>query len=347
MFTKKFNGIIIGRFQPPHEGHIALIRQALSQFKKVVIVFEGDHASRSLRSPFTSRERMAMIQSTLSAEERSRLAYTGVRDYFYHPEFWASEVTQRVEEILGNQLRVIFGQEGNSSYPMRALLPDWDSVGTNRNYPHRSSAVRDALFKQQPVEKIAELPSEVKKWLKKEMLRSHAWRALLEEYKSVKRYRESWIQAPYPPVLTTTDCLVVHKNHILLIKRKNAPAQGLLALPGGFLESRETILQGAIRELKEETGIQVQTSDLLKRIKGSYVFDYPLRSARGRTITHSFFIYLAQDKRPNLRSDDDASEAFWMPFTDLFKRESEFCEDHLQMILHFLLPDPAIADQGR
>lgn len=44
---------------------------------------------------------------------------------------------------------------------------------------------------------------------------------------------------------------------VLLIKRKNHPSMGMYALPGGFVEMNETLGKAALRELKEETGIDL------------------------------------------------------------------------------------------
>ena len=76
----------------------------------------------------------------------------------------------------------------------------------------------------------------------------------------------------YPRPAVTADCVVITKERlrigddksgmavpqVLLIERGNEPYKGCWALPGGFLEMDETTEQCAIRELKEETGLEVQ-----------------------------------------------------------------------------------------
>jgi bifunctional NMN adenylyltransferase/nudix hydrolase len=73
----------------------------------------------------------------------------------------------------------------------------------------------------------------------------------------IEKYKESWKAAPFPPTFVTVDAVVVQSGHVLLVKRKAMPGAGLWALPGGFLNQEETLLDGAIRELKEETKIKV------------------------------------------------------------------------------------------
>lgn len=63
---------------------------------------------------------------------------------------------------------------------------------------------------------------------------------------------------------------------------------GLWALPGGFVEADETLLQSAVREVAEETRLDRTLAHIAEHLLVSHVFDYPKRSARGRTITHGF-----------------------------------------------------------
>jgi ADP-ribose pyrophosphatase YjhB (NUDIX family) len=107
------------------------------------------------------------------------------------------------------------------------------------------------------------------------------------------------------------------------VKRGDMPGKGLWALPGGFLNQEETMLDGAIRELKEETKIKVPVPVLKGSIKESKTFDAPNRSSRGRTITQAFFIDLGVGELPKVKGSDDAEKAFWVPFNKV-KQEKMF-----------------------
>ena len=132
----------------------------------------------------------------------------------------------------------------------------------------------------------------------------------------------------------TVDAVVVQSGHILLVKRGDMPGKGQLALPGGFLNQNETMLDGAIRELKEETKIKVPVPVLKGSIKESKTFDAPNRSSRGRTITQAFFIDLGVGELPKVKGADDAEKAFWVPFNEV-KQEKMF-EDHFHIIDNFI-----------
>ena len=63
----------------------------------------------------------------------------------------------------------------------------------------------------------------------------------------------------YPHPAVTTDCVIFGyddmKLKVLLIERGREPYIGKWAFPGGFIQMEETVEQGALRELKEETGL--------------------------------------------------------------------------------------------
>jgi len=129
----------------------------------------------------------------------------------------------------------------------------------------------------------------------------------------------------------------VYAGHVLLVTRKSNPGKGYYALPGGFLNQNETIRQCTIRELKEETSISTDAVVLDKCAKETHVFDHPLRSLRGRTITHATLFELDFNKpMPQIKGGDDAATALWMPFNELGLHEEWFFDDHIHIIGYFL-----------
>jgi ADP-ribose pyrophosphatase YjhB (NUDIX family) len=87
--------------------------------------------------------------------------------------------------------------------------------------------------------------------------------------------------------------VVVHRNRALLIRRGFEPLKGAWSIPGGMLELGEELSEGVRRELKEETGLDVEPLEIVaafdritqegKRVKYHYVIvDYVCRLKRGR-----------------------------------------------------------------
>jgi 8-oxo-dGTP diphosphatase len=118
----------------------------------------------------------------------------------------------------------------------------------------------------------------------------------------------------YPRPAVTVDCVIICKelgvNWLLLVQRKGPPFKHKWALPGGFIEMGEKLIQAAERELQEETGL---TDVPLEQLKA---FDKPDRDPRGRTITFSFYGN-AGDKRISVREGSDAEDVGWFDLEKL------------------------------
>ena len=109
-----------------------------------------------------------------------------------------------------------------------------------------------------------------------------------------------------------------------------------LRIPGGFLDADERLCDGALRELREETLLDLKDPSSRGRLKMSAVFDHPERSQRGRTITHAYHFELCSPELPNVAGADDAAEARWIPIADLVGMEDQFFDDHFHILDHFL-----------
>lgn len=100
----------------------------------------------------------------------------------------------------------------------------------------------------------------------------------------------------YRNPIPTVDIIIEYEGNIVLIKRKNPP-EGW-ALPGGFVDYGETLESAAVREAKEETGLDVE---LLRQF---HTYSDPKRDPRHHTIT-TVFIARAKGKAT---AGDDAKE---------------------------------------
>ena len=100
-------------------------------------------------------------------------------------------------------------------------------------------------------------------------------------------------------------------RRVLLIQRDNPPFRGCWALPGGFVDEGEQVIEAAPRELAEETGLRVGELWLLG------VYDTPGRDPRGWTVS---VVYLAQaPSEAAVAGGDDAGDARWFAVDDLPK----------------------------
>ena len=101
-------------------------------------------------------------------------------------------------------------------------------------------------------------------------------------------------------------------DEVLLIERGKSPVSGNWSLPGGKQELGETVREAAHREIKEETGIDIEIVDLLD------VVDLVRHDDEGRVRFHYTLVdFTARWRGGELVPGDDASDARWVPYKDL------------------------------
>jgi bifunctional NMN adenylyltransferase/nudix hydrolase len=363
--------VFVGRFQPPHNGHIEVCEQALANADHLIILIGSADGSRNTKNPFTFEERADMMVWALP-DYHGRVSFLPLPDRPYNEQAWIAQVQELVaDEILrvGNRttpsvnlhgtsdFRVALAgyKKDGSSYYLK-LFPEWDFLDCNvGNKVINSTDIRSALFTHNPMLPRDTCPKNVVQRLA-DFTKTEEFGRLVGEADYIREYKKAWEGSPYPPVFVTVDCVVVQSGHILLIERGGEPGKGLLALPGGFIDQHERLIDAAVRELREETEISdwkigmaasdptvdryywdtIPAGKLKSYISATKVFDYPYRSVRGRTITHSFLFKLP-DSRPmyKIKGSDDAARAFWVPLGEL--RADEMFEDHYAIIQEMVL----------
>jgi bifunctional NMN adenylyltransferase/nudix hydrolase len=340
--------VFVGRFQPFHNGHKAVIDAALEQAKEVVIVVGSSFAARNIRNPFTFQERKAMIEACFTEPQHfnyegaqgriktPRIKVVPVSDFPYDDNKWVNAIQKIVDETVPDAKDVgLIGHSKDSTSYYLNIFPRWKNHVEVENVDGiNATDIRTALFEGSSRYASDVMPKEAFLHMEYIWLKNPDIPTIKQEYKMVKKYKEAWKSAPFPPTFMTVDAVVVQSGHILLVKRGDMPGKGLWALPGGFLNQDETMLDGAIRELKEETKIKVPVPVLKGSIKESKTFDAPNRSSRGRTITQAFFIDLGVGELPKVKGSDDAEKAFWVPFNKV--RQEKLFEDHFHIIDNFI-----------
>lgn len=332
--------VVIGRFQPMHNGHAALLAKALERAQKVVVVLGSSFHARSPKNPFTWQERSAMIEACLPQEHRHRVTFVPLRDYFDDDRWVAAverEVAKAVPDARGTALIGHF--KDATSYYLNHF-PRWELVSVARSGDLDATALRGILFEAEDLDVSLAVLSNLVPTAIRQFLRAWAklpcYAALVEEHAKVAADKRLWTHAPFPPVFVTVDAVVRAAGSMLLVRRAEHPGRGLWALPGGFLDQRERVLQSAVRELREETKLGLAEPLLNGALREVAVFDHPDRSQRGRTITHAHFFDLGDTRLPDVQGADDAAFADWIPVSALAAMEEQFFEDHFNILDHFL-----------
>lgn len=333
--------VFIGRFQPFHHGHQQVVEAALAQAEHLLILLGSANCPRSLKNPFTAAEREDMIRR-LFPEQHGRLSFAAIDDYPYDDPSWLLQVQGKVGQVaqrLGiaqTEIALIGHQKDASSFYL-SLFPQWRYIALPNFDGISATPLRKTYFRLAAEEVLpADLPlaATVREFMQ-QFQQTEYFANLQAEQAQIAYEQAIWARVPYPVNLATVDAMLVHRGCVLLVERGQAPGKGLLALPGGFLETHETGLAGCLRELHEETGLGQNPAAWQPFLRHQAVYDAPERSARGRIITQVFYFHLPDDiELPSAQAADDAAKAFWQPLNALDPRR--FHDDHFHIIRDML-----------
>lgn len=347
--------VIIGRFEPLHAGHGILINKARTLAENTLILVGSSELPRTIKNPFNYAERKAMIEGYVEQHEFTSVATAALRDSLYSDAWWEKQVQEKVQHYIltlvsngqisaGKPVRVcLVGYKKDDSSYYLDRFPQWEFRQSDEiNLPLDATTIRNLLFTSQGHLHLLHgiVPDSTMEFLK-DFVETEEYQRLVREYMKIITDKAAWAVAPYPVIFSTADAVVTKAGHVLLVRRKQAPGEGLWALPGGFVNVSETIRAAAIRELVEETSIDLPPAVLNSAFaQEGVVFDHPGRSLRGRTVTHAFKVDLdAIDRKaglPKVHGADDASEARWFTIAEVLRMSEQIFEDHLSIIARIL-----------
>jgi 8-oxo-dGTP diphosphatase len=115
------------------------------------------------------------------------------------------------------------------------------------------------------------------------------------------------MQREFPETpLVGVGAVVVNEGRVLLVRRGHEPLKGTWSLPGGLLEVGESITAGVIREVREETGLEVEPVELIELLDRIH--------REGERVRYHYVIadYLCRVVRGNLKAASDAEDARWV-----------------------------------
>ncbi len=333
--------VFIGRFSIFHLGHAEVLERALQTSKVVLVLVGSSFAARSIKNPFTFEERRDVITSWYISNRKiglGKLHILPIQDNPYNDPKWIQSVQQAVIETKAfynihedEPVHLTGAKRDESSWYLDAFggFFTHDLVKETRTgFGLNATLLRTKYFTGDTFI-TSNLPEDTFEFLV-QFKETPEYLELCKEQQYITAYKKSWELAPFKPTFHTTDCVVIQSGHVLVITRGNFPGRGLWALPGGFLEEGETLQTGALRELVEETNIELAPAQLIGSVKASSTFDHPDRSLRGRTITTAFLLKL-QDNKPLPKIKPQTSELLgckWIPIFEALNHPELWFEDH-------------------
>lgn len=330
--------VFIGRFQPFHIGHKQVIETALSKSSKVIVCIGSANQPRTIKNPWTASERTGMIFDGLDLpnHNKNRVMCVPISDQAYNDQKWAASVQEAINDIVRvhgpntPKIGIIGHSKDESSYYLK-MFPQWGKpIEHGMNEKVSATDIRRLYFTNQLRFLEGVVPKGTLAFISQFAQRVD-YTKLVKEFDFIEKYKRSWEAAPYPPTFVTVDAVVIQSGHVLLVERKAAPGEGLLALAGGFVNQSERLEDAVLRELREETKLKVPMPVLRGSIKKYKIYDDPGRSLRGRTITVAYLIELPPGELPPVKGGDDARKAMWVPLS-LVDEERMF-EDHYSILM--------------
>src|SRR5215467_11604058 len=132
----------------------------------------------------------------------------------------------------------------------------------------------------------------------------------------------TWREYPEKPIVGVGG-VVIEDGKTLLIRRANEPLKGQWSIPGGTLELGETLTEGAARELKEETGLEVKVLDMIEvfeRINFGRGADETWTNEQERRRPRFHFVivdYLCERTSGDAAAGGDVTDVAWAEESDL------------------------------
>lgn len=348
--------VFIGRMRPFHNGHMAVLQKAFETAEHVVVIVGSAEKWRDEYNLFDENEVIEMVERSLSDEQLERISFVPVRDVGNVTQ-WSAAVRKGVYDAAPMEdprVALVGHNKDGTSYYLK-LFVGWDSVDVENYDDINATLIRELLvYNSNPlpiIEKVKDLLPDgtvdfLLEWIQKPYLDK-----VREEARFMALYLDAFEcegnrKFEIKPKFYTCDNVVFYSGHVLMVQRKAFPAKDAWALPGGHVNDDEGAEQASLRELAEETNIDVSKAILRRSQIASKVFDDPHRSTRGRTITNAFVYALEPIIRgtdpariqkdldfPKIRAADDAKKAEWIPVEKVLgEMRSSLMEDHALII---------------
>lgn len=268
-------GVVIGRFQPFHEGHKALIYEVLNTHERVVIVVGESPLAFSTRSPIP----VSMVQDTIAdafPAYQHRIEFSSLEDQPTN-ELWSYNLDRLIHSYTGSRKAVLYGSRDSFIPAYKGKYPT--------TYIDVNSGISSTQIRDEKAINFISADTPVADAL-------------------------MWVAGrQYPAVIPTVDVAVFNEqNQLLMIRKAN---ETKWRLPGGFADPKSSCFeQDAGRELREECGdLDIGGWALGMHYVGSYkIDDWRYRSEKSKIITTLFY---AQSQFGTPKAGDDASEVKW------------------------------------
>lgn len=157
--------VFIGRFQPFHLAHKAVIDEAFRHSHDVILLLGSAQPERTLKNVFTMQEREQMMRAAYADEQQQHIHFAGLVDVFNDVK-WTQMAKDAVANIVADpskKVGLIGHFKDQSSYYLK-LFPEWPLVELDNFYQMSATPIRERyLLGQLPT--LAEVPASTLEFL--------------------------------------------------------------------------------------------------------------------------------------------------------------------------------------
>lgn len=335
-------GVVIGRFQGFTSAHLELFKAAAAENDRVVVLVGSANRRKSIKNPWSAEERIDAIKFCMEGMKLlDKMEFIPINDY---PEMydWVDNVYTTIHDKFVDDVITLYGCDKDDSSFYLKHFPGWELKLIDVIEGFDATEVRRAWFEgKQTLHYLREnmvMHPKLGMWLFAQPYNDD----IQAEWNFYENEASRFSKYPFPETLTfcCADAVLIHDGHVLMIQRGAAPGKGCWALPGGFKNRNETFLQAAIRELQEETQIELTEKQLEATIRHYKMFDDPSRSLGIPRISGAYLFDVSSTwglykERPNVTAGDDACNVRWTPLEGI-ENLNDIYDDH-QLIINDLI----------
>ncbi len=345
--------VIIMRSHIFHNGHLHLVKEGCKIANNVLILVGSVNRCRSEINPFSYDERVEMIRGALSGTETYKCQIKPLNDHLHIEYEWESEVQRIAHDHmmklglpLGSSIAIAGHIKDNSSYYIDSFI-QWQQHHVDNLDNISATPLRNAYFggnENWHYEVCNSVPDSTLLFLENfRETDDYTW--LVDHIQAVNDFKKDYLHLPHGVNFVTGDALVTCGGHVLLVKRGSHPGKNQWALPGGFKEPGEYARNCILRELEEETDINVPPRALQQAYRGKTIFEDPKRDDRGDFTTHVGSFILTDSKLPKVKACNkpgmskeqlETLEARWFPFAQVRRMSKVLFADHYFIIQSML-----------
>lgn len=331
------------RAQGYHKEHHAHVQRSAAENQCTVVLFGSANRRISPQNPFTAAQRIGMLYVNVRNDPTlvdASIFGVGIND---HPcnLTWRDNVLAKMAPFGSNEEveYTLYGSEKDASSFYLQLFPMWKKSFNEIASAANATEIRELYFKgKQTVAYLRDHPFITEATLNTMMLMKYN-PILQNEYDYYQKEAITFGNYKYPETLNfcCADNVVVVNGQVLMVERgnPNMPGFGCIALPAGFKNNDETFFDAAIRELDEETCIQVSRQTLIDSHMGCWMFDDPRRSLGLTRCTMAQLFDLSHlfegDEKPQVTPKDDARATLWVDIEKLYTMSNVY-DDHAKIV---------------